>query len=140
MKLILGGESQGAFRGPNAPCHHENSGLEHYREVLLNLRCEANQMRDCTFSNVREAAIRMLRVIEADITRLDRPRQKQCGWINQMDPTTIPNEVILSEISRRVREIRHVPKLCTRCQRMPVRARGMCAHCYYLARKGKFST
>ncbi len=54
-----------------------------------------------------------------------------------VDPAlvAIPSAALLQELGRRIREVRHVAKICTRCNVRRHRARGLCHKCYKIALK-----
>ena len=104
--------------------------MSHYREVLQSLRCDAGLVRDHCY-NVASRAItaRMLALINAELERLPSEAIADPALV------AIPSSVLLQEISRRMREIRHVAKVCTRCNVRRHRARGLCHKCYKIALK-----
>ena len=102
----------------------------HYREVLQSLRCDVGLMRDHCY-NVASRAIttRMLALINAELEHLPREAVADPALI------AIPSAVLLQEISRRIREVRHIARICSRCGVRRHRARGLCHKCYKIALK-----
>ena len=104
--------------------------MSHYREVLQSLRCDVGLVRDHCFNQASKAVTtRMLALINTELERLPREAVVDPALI------AIPSSVLLQEISRRMREIRHVAKVCTRCNVRRHRARGLCHKCYKIALK-----
>ena len=102
----------------------------HYREALQALRCDVGLIRDhCYNAASRAITTRMLALINAEIERLPREAVADPALV------AIPSAVLLQEISRRMREIRHTAKICTRCNVRRHRARGLCHKCYKIALK-----
>ena len=47
----------------------------------------------------------------------------------------IPSAALLLELGRRIREVRHIARICSRCGVRRHRARGLCHKCYKIALK-----
>lgn len=104
-----------------------------YHDVLTSLRCDANMMRDSAFPDVREAAIRMLAVIDSALSS-EPPRAVEIAAI-----ASIPPDVLIREMRRLVCQVKREQKMCSRCHSRPARAHGICKACYKKAyRRGEF--
>lgn len=102
-------------------------------EVLTSLRCDANMMRDSAFPDVREAANRMLALIDGALS-LGPPRA-----IEAAEVAGIPPDVLIREMRRLMCQVKREQKMCSRCHKRPARARGICKACYKKAyRRGEF--
>lgn len=105
---------------------------EYYRQTLIRLRCEVNIMRDSALVSVRSAAERMLAVIDSVLTAPppELPTMPQ--------PAVLSNSDLMRELTKRLQAPRHLRKVCSKCNNMPSRARGLCKRCYKRAyRRGE---
>lgn len=106
--------------------------LENYRSTLSKLRWMAAQIADSAYCGMRQAGSEMVAYIDAEMARKE-PVHRVIA--EPSAPDQIPTEALLREIGRRIRQVRHLRKLCRVCERRPVRANGMCMHCYQEDRK-----
>lgn len=103
------------------------------RDLLTSLRCDVNLICDSSFSAVRDVAIRMRTAIDNALSSPKAVPEPQAS-----DPASLPTNLLLREISRRLRVQRLVPKMCSRCKKNRSRARGLCVRCYKKAyRRGE---
>ena len=103
--------------------------MSHYRQVLQSLRCDVGLIRDHCFDfRSQSLTARMLATIDRELASVP-------AAIPDPAMAAIPSAALLLELGRRIREVRHVAKICTRCNVRRHRARGLCHKCYKIALK-----
>ncbi len=104
--------------------------LQTRTETLAQLRYTATQLVDFPGSAVREIGRQLVAQIDAEIAR-----PVPAAPIAAPDLTAVRLDALLGEIARRVRIARRIPKLCAKCGKNRMRAKGLCVQCCQRARK-----
>ena len=103
--------------------------MSHYRQVLQSLRCDVGLIRDhCFDSRSQSLTARMLATIDRELASVP-------AAIPDPAMAAIPSAALLLELGRRIREVRHIARICSRCGVRRHRARGLCHKCYKIALK-----
>ena len=103
--------------------------MSQYREVLQSLRCDVGLIRDRCYDRRSESiTARMLAVLDQELASVQ-------AAIPDPAMAAIPSAALLLELGRRIREVRHIARICSRCGVRRHRARGLCHKCYKIALK-----